>query len=63
MNTLEALDYALGVLDRNRCVGPCWEHDGCRLIAEAAETLTALRDTIAEDRQPFAGKTVDAWLS
>jgi hypothetical protein len=33
------------------------------LTVEAAETLTALRDTIAEDRQPFAGKTVDAWLS
>jgi hypothetical protein len=52
MNSVEALDYALGVLDRNRCVGPCWEHDGCRLIAEAAETLTALRDTIAA---PFGG--------
>jgi hypothetical protein len=42
--------------------GPCWEHDGCRLVAEAAETLTALRDTIADRREPFAGKTVDAWL-
>jgi hypothetical protein len=88
MNSVEALDLALSLLDRERAELAARRYgllndqtrQAARLVdlSMARETLKALRELIAErrvfemasleaalddyGREPFAGKTVDAWL-